>query len=395
VPDFIKKHGITYGVVAHGSMARLWGVSGVPDAFLISPEGTVVWHGHPATLTTSYLEQTLGTGGGSHAISTGPASSDDESSLWLYAVFGAFIFFAGAMGFFWWRTRTPKWKPDYGAYAPQQPEQAPPVPPQGAPAEGQIGAAQAVHVGQTRDFANTSIVSRMEFNESSDSEHMGGGHVTPTNTISKPGTGTFVRPSTGSTPAVPSGPHSKPKLNRSSGHLGAAATNSSSPHAAPYPGSAPQQQPYPGSAPQQQPYPGSNPQAQPYPGSAPQQQPYPGSNPQAQPYPGSAPQQQPHPQQAPSGPYPQQPPAGQLQPIQPQQQPYPPQQGYQQPQPGHGQPGQPAPHPQQAPSGPYPQQAQPLQPQPPQQGQPPQGQPGQPPQQGNTKFRPYDPNQGR
>ncbi|MCF6228715.1 MAG: redoxin domain-containing protein [Planctomycetes bacterium] len=230
VPGFIQQHRINYGVVAHKTMGQIWGVTGVPASFLVNPEGKVVWKGHPSGLNDGMLSQHMGLQATSSDVLSTPPVTDiesDGSGKWLLAIAGAAVFFAGAMFFFWWKTRPPKWEPDYAAFDPkevkkqqirEQMAQHDPQQQQQA-AEGGVGAAQQVHVGQTRDFANAEIVSRMEFQERPDSAHMGGGTVDPGNTSSTPGVNSFVRPSTGSTPAVASGPHSKPKLNRTDGHL--------------------------------------------------------------------------------------------------------------------------------------------------------------------------------
>lgn len=256
VPGFIQQHRINYGVVAHETMGQIWGVTGVPASFLVNPEGKVVWKGHPSGLNDGMLSQHMGLQATSlDVLSTTPVTSveSDGSEKWLLAMAGAAVFFAGAMFFFWWKTRPPKWEPDYAAFDPKEVkkqqirEQMAQHDPQQQAPEGGVGAAQQVHVGQTRDFANAEIISRMEFQDRSDSAHMGGGTVDPGNTSSTPGTDSFVKPSTGSTPAVASGPHSKPRLNRTDGHLSSGVMPSapgSTPHTRSIPaGSIPQPAP--------------------------------------------------------------------------------------------------------------------------------------------------------
>lgn len=219
VPDYIDDHDISYGVVSTRRMHGNWGIRSIPYAVLVDPAGQVVWVGHPGRLTDEYLSSKLAANSGGSVSDIG--GGNRNSKLWLLGLGLAFLFFVGAVGSFWWKTRTPRWKPDYSAYAPQQ-EQIP-VESSGFDDadDGNIGAAQKVHVGQTREFAKSEIVSRVELNQKPGPEHMGGGSVNPGNTTSTPGTDMYPRPSTGSMPVVRSNPHSKPRLDRSNSHLSA------------------------------------------------------------------------------------------------------------------------------------------------------------------------------
>ncbi|MEE9312355.1 MAG: TlpA disulfide reductase family protein, partial [Planctomycetota bacterium] len=210
VPEFIQQHRVNYGVVAHKSMGQLWGVIGIPASFLVNREGKVVWKGHPSSLYDRMLYQHMGLPAtSSDVLSTTTVTEvdSDGSEKWLLGMVGAAVFFAGAMFFFWWKTRTPKWKPDYAAFDPKEVkkqqirEQMAQHDPQQAPKDG------------VADSGNTSS------------------------------TGSFVRPSTDSIPALSSdGPHGKPRLGRTDGHLSSGALQSS-------PGSTPQPPPPPQSAP--------------------------------------------------------------------------------------------------------------------------------------------------
>jgi len=48
-----------YAYDAGGSLSRYFGVSGIPNAVLIDPSGTVVWQGHPGSLTGGIIKKAL------------------------------------------------------------------------------------------------------------------------------------------------------------------------------------------------------------------------------------------------------------------------------------------------------------------------------------------------
>lgn len=56
VTAFIEKHKVTYPMAIGWND---WGVRGIPDAFLIDPEGKVLWRGHPGQLDDKLVEQAL------------------------------------------------------------------------------------------------------------------------------------------------------------------------------------------------------------------------------------------------------------------------------------------------------------------------------------------------
>lgn len=56
VEPFILEHGVTYSVgISTDSSA--YGGGGIPHAYLIDPSGTVVWEGHPASLSDGDIEK--------------------------------------------------------------------------------------------------------------------------------------------------------------------------------------------------------------------------------------------------------------------------------------------------------------------------------------------------
>jgi hypothetical protein len=60
--NWIKSKGVKYAY-AYDKAGRLHdklGVEGIPHAFLIDPQGKIVWEGHPASLTTDIIEKALG-----------------------------------------------------------------------------------------------------------------------------------------------------------------------------------------------------------------------------------------------------------------------------------------------------------------------------------------------
>lgn len=58
---FIEKTRAAYAYAydKSGKVARYFGVSGIPHAFLIDPTGTVVWEGHPARLSEETIQSSL------------------------------------------------------------------------------------------------------------------------------------------------------------------------------------------------------------------------------------------------------------------------------------------------------------------------------------------------
>lgn len=58
---WIERHEASYPYAydKKGSLKRYFGVRGIPNAVLVDPGGTVVWQGHPASLTGRIIEKAL------------------------------------------------------------------------------------------------------------------------------------------------------------------------------------------------------------------------------------------------------------------------------------------------------------------------------------------------
>jgi len=61
VEAFVKQNEMEYliGIDGGGAAAKAFGVAGFPSAFLIDPQGVVVWAGHPAALGDADVERAL------------------------------------------------------------------------------------------------------------------------------------------------------------------------------------------------------------------------------------------------------------------------------------------------------------------------------------------------
>lgn len=61
VEDYIEEHGIRYPIVIEESRRsrQQIGVSGIPNAVLVDPKGTIVWRGHPASFQEDALQEAL------------------------------------------------------------------------------------------------------------------------------------------------------------------------------------------------------------------------------------------------------------------------------------------------------------------------------------------------
>lgn len=128
IASYSKSHGAKYPVARALGVGRRFGNTAVPHAWLISANGTVIWHGHPNSLTTGTIESALG-GAAIPAATQGlPAESDD--SWWIWLIVGPGILFASAMGWFLWSTRdrTARYQTQFlpqQQYAPQPQPQDP------------------------------------------------------------------------------------------------------------------------------------------------------------------------------------------------------------------------------------------------------------------------------
>lgn len=58
---WVEDKGATYAYAYDkgGKFSKAMGVSGIPHAFLVSPDGTIVWEGHPASLDAATIEKNL------------------------------------------------------------------------------------------------------------------------------------------------------------------------------------------------------------------------------------------------------------------------------------------------------------------------------------------------
>ncbi|MCB9913851.1 MAG: TlpA family protein disulfide reductase [Planctomycetes bacterium] len=59
VAKYVQDMGVTVRAAAGFSTGGEWGVTGYPSAALIDPEGTVVWTGHPSSLSDSTVKAAL------------------------------------------------------------------------------------------------------------------------------------------------------------------------------------------------------------------------------------------------------------------------------------------------------------------------------------------------
>lgn len=105
ISGYIKQHGIRYGVGRAQGVLRAFGETGYPSAWLIGPDGKVIWSGHPMELEAEQVEAHLSrVGVGGVAISSAPVQVE-TSNAWIWILVALGVFFLGAMGWFWFRTR--------------------------------------------------------------------------------------------------------------------------------------------------------------------------------------------------------------------------------------------------------------------------------------------------
>ncbi|GIW71049.1 MAG: hypothetical protein KatS3mg102_0591 [Planctomycetota bacterium] len=57
--SFLKEHKIAYPVGIGGGSFAAYGVTGIPQVYLVGPDGRVVWEGHTSGLTEALIEQHL------------------------------------------------------------------------------------------------------------------------------------------------------------------------------------------------------------------------------------------------------------------------------------------------------------------------------------------------
>ena len=60
VDPWVEKHGAQFPIIIEkGNSADEYGISGFPSSFLIAPDGTIAWAGHPAGVEDSKIEELL------------------------------------------------------------------------------------------------------------------------------------------------------------------------------------------------------------------------------------------------------------------------------------------------------------------------------------------------
>lgn len=133
VEPWLQSNGVRYGNALSQSAGRAYGVRGIPNAFLISPEGVIQWRGHPGALGDGKILAVLG---GERVPAAAPAAGVG-TLFWVMLVFALGLFFACAVVWFWWSTRERIPRHPQQFYMPPQngpPHGAPPPgPPQGQP----------------------------------------------------------------------------------------------------------------------------------------------------------------------------------------------------------------------------------------------------------------------
>jgi len=59
VSDYLDQYGITVRTASRSSSGDQYGVKGIPASFLIAPDGTLAWSGHPSSLSKGKIEELL------------------------------------------------------------------------------------------------------------------------------------------------------------------------------------------------------------------------------------------------------------------------------------------------------------------------------------------------
>lgn len=60
IAQFIREEGVVYPVARSSRASGLYGVSGIPDAFIIGKDGKILWRGHPGHIDDAMLSAWLG-----------------------------------------------------------------------------------------------------------------------------------------------------------------------------------------------------------------------------------------------------------------------------------------------------------------------------------------------
>ncbi len=122
----VRALGMNFGVARSSGASRLYGVSGIPDSFIIGKDGKILWRGHPGYINDEMLAAWLG---GQPLPEGAPASSAGSGASSMFMKLGIFILLSGVAIFFVLRMLKPR-----AANAPAYPAQAWQQPPGGPPA---------------------------------------------------------------------------------------------------------------------------------------------------------------------------------------------------------------------------------------------------------------------
>lgn len=134
IAQFIREESVVYPVARSSRASGLYGVSGIPDAFIISKEGRILWRGHPGYIDDAMLNAWLG----GQPLPPGAAPSRGETSaISMFWKLGVAILLCGLAVFLVLRKlgarpAAPAY-PMYPMHAgppvqqPQQPQQPPPA----------------------------------------------------------------------------------------------------------------------------------------------------------------------------------------------------------------------------------------------------------------------------
>jgi hypothetical protein len=140
IDAYVRNKGVSYGMVKAKNVMQMYGGSGYPSSWLIGPQGNIAWEGHPGGLKATDIEPLLGlVTGATGAPGTGggvPAAQASGGNWWLWLILFSVVFFAGALGWFWWSSRDKTPNLQAVLYNQQPPQGAPPQGPPGAPPQG-------------------------------------------------------------------------------------------------------------------------------------------------------------------------------------------------------------------------------------------------------------------
>lgn len=130
IAQFIREENVVYPVARSSRASGLYGVSGIPDAFIVGKDGKILWRGHPGYIDDAMLNAWLG----GQPLPPGAAPSKAESSvISMFWKLGVAILLCGLAVFLVLRKLgAPPAAPSYPMYPAQagRPpmQQAPPAP---------------------------------------------------------------------------------------------------------------------------------------------------------------------------------------------------------------------------------------------------------------------------